>query len=87
MADQFWERVDLGRLERLGLGDQVLVARRAGHGNQVDADRGSRRVVVRGGELVDDGRHASRRVLSCLRRLDRLSRDQHFYCDSQDISP
>ena len=75
VADQFRERVRLGRLECLGLDDQVVVARAASSRDQVDADRRSRGAVVRRRELVDDRLHAARRVLRDLRSLRRLGGD------------
>ena len=75
VANQFRKRVRLGGLERLGLDDQVVVARAASSRDQVDADRRSRGAVVRRRELVDDRLHAARRVLRDLRSLRRLGGD------------
>ena len=75
VADQFWKRVRLTGLERLGLDDQVVVARAASSRDQVDADRRWRGAVVRCSELVDDRLHAVRRVLRDLRSLRRLGRN------------
>ena len=86
MADQFWECVDLGRLERFGLGNQVVVARRSSHCDQVNADRCRSRAVVGCGELVDDGRHANSRVLRGLGVLDRFGRDYIFNGDGHDCA-
>jgi hypothetical protein len=75
VTDQFRERVRLGGLERLGLDDQVVVARAVSSRDQVDADRRSRSAVVRCSELVDDRLHAARRVLRRLRGFRRLGGD------------
>jgi len=75
VTDQFRERVRLASLERLGLDDQVVIARAARSRDQVDADRRSRGAVVRRRELVDDRLHAARRVLRNLRSLRRLGGD------------
>ncbi len=69
MADQFRKRVSLRRLERLGLDDQVVVARGRRWRDKVDADRRRRAAVICRGELVDDRLHARRRVLRRLRVL------------------
>ena len=75
VADQFRKRIRLASLERLGLDDQVVIARAARSRNQVDADRRWRRRVVRRRELVDDRLHAVRRVLRDLRVLRCLGGD------------
>jgi len=75
LPHQFGEGVDLGRLKRLGLGDQVAVASGTRHSDQVDRDRGSTGAVIGRRELVDDCLHAVRRVLRRLSVLRGLGRD------------
>ena len=87
LTHQFRERVDLGRLKRLGLGDQVLVASGPSSRDQVDRDRGSTGAVIRRRELVDDRGHASRRVLRGLCVLDRFGRNQVLDGDCHIITP
>ena len=87
LTHQFRERVDLGRLKRLGLGDQVLVASGPGSRDQVHRDRGGGAAVIGRGELVDDGRYVGGRVLRGLRVFDGLARDEVFDEDSHYWTP
>ncbi len=75
MADQFRKRIRLAGLKRLGLDNQVVIARAASSRDQVDADRCRYGAVVRRRELVDDRLHAIRRVLRDLRVLRCLGGD------------
>jgi len=91
LANQFREGVDLRRLQGLGLGNQVGVASRASSRHQVHANRGGRRADICGGELVDDGRNASRCVLGCLgvfgifSRYEDFDGDCHVYSNKRQL--
>src|SRR5574343_31324 len=86
LTHQFRERVDLGWLERLGLGNQVLVASRPGSRNDVHRDRGSRTAVVGRSELVNNGRHTSGRVLRGLCVLNSFAGNEGFDSDCHVVS-
>lgn len=78
MADQFGERVRLARQQRLGLDDQVLVARRVKLRHEVDRQGSRRSAVVGRRELVDNGRHVLGGVLRGLGVLRNFCGDQDF---------
>ncbi len=86
MADQLRERIRLRGQQRLVLDDQVLVARRVKLRHEVDRQGSRRCAVIRGRELVDNGRDVRGRVLRGLRVLGNLGRDQDFYVNCH-VSP
>ena len=86
MADQLRERIRLRGQQRLGLNDQVLVARRVKLRHEVDRQGSRRCAVICGRKLVDDGRYVRSRVLGHLRVLGNLGRDLDFYVNCQ-VSP
>ncbi len=70
-----------------GLDDQVVVARAARSGHEVDADRRRGRAVVGGRELVDDCRDVCRGVLRRLGVLCRLGGNKDFGGDCRHDAP
>lgn len=76
MPHQFGKGVCFRSRKAFGLGDQILVARRIGAGDQVDADGGRGRADIGGCKLVNDhggdvGRHDVLRRLSILNDFGR----------------
>ena len=86
LADNLGESVHLACGQRLGLGDQVLIARRVARGDQVNAQGRSRCAEVGRDELVDDRGDVGRGVLGCLAILGVLGRNQHFYGNGHGFS-
>ena len=74
-------------MQRLGLGNQVLIARSVAAGDQIDAQGRRTGAVVGRRELVDDRGDVGRGVLRGLGRLCDLGGDKDFYCDGHVISP
>jgi hypothetical protein len=81
MVDNLWKRVDLACRQRLGLGDQVLIASRIRSGNQIDAKRRRCCAEVGRRELVDDCGDVRCGVLRGLTVLGSLGGDEDFYGD------
>jgi len=86
LPHQLRESVCLGRLQCLGLSDQVLITRGVAPSHQVNRDRCSRCAVVGRGELVNDGRDVGCGVLRGLRGFSNLAWDQDFDGNGHGIS-
>lgn len=86
MSYDLGERVGLCRLQRLGLGDQVLIPRRIVRRDKIDRNRGRHAAVIGRRQFVNDSRDVGRSVLRRLARCNDLRGDKNFGGNSHGLT-